>query len=99
MPLQPESTLLTDRVAVVTGAAMGIGRAIAVAFAGFGAHVAVCDRDAERLEDVAREVASLDRKVVRRVLDVRVTELVQPLAADMSSDTHNVAVVGHKASR
>ncbi|MBF8192643.1 SDR family oxidoreductase [Nonomuraea sp. K274] len=48
--LSPDAILLTGRVAVVTGAARGIGQAIAGAFAAFGAHVAVCDRDKPQAE-------------------------------------------------
>ena len=41
--------LLTDRLVVVTGAAQGIGAAVATACARFGADVALCDRDADGL--------------------------------------------------
>ena len=48
--------LFAGRCAVVTGAASGIGRATALAFAEHGAELVLVDRDADSLEDAAREV-------------------------------------------
>ena len=59
VPLDPSSVLLTDRVVVVTGAARGLGAAIARVFARFGARLAVCDRDADGLGGVADEVSAI----------------------------------------
>ena len=41
---------LTGQTAVVTGAATGIGKAIAIRLAGAGARVAVADRDTSKAE-------------------------------------------------
>lgn len=45
---------LTDKIAVVTGAASGIGRASALLFAREGARVVIADRNAEGLAETAR---------------------------------------------
>ncbi len=53
--LEPESEL-SRRVAVVTGAARGIGKAIARRLAQAGAHVALTDVDAESVKSAAEEI-------------------------------------------
>src|SRR5262245_56282945 len=76
-PLSPDDFLLTDRIAIVTGAARGIGAAIATAFARFGAHVAVCDRDEDALRNVASAIEGLGRRTHVGVLDVREPDAVE----------------------
>jgi 3-oxoacyl-[acyl-carrier protein] reductase len=72
---------LEGRVAFVTGAAQGIGRAIALALAEDGADVALGDLNLEKLEAVAREVEGLGRKALALHLDVASSDSVQAAVA------------------
>jgi 3-hydroxybutyrate dehydrogenase len=58
---------LTGKVAVVTGAASGIGRAIAEAYATAGARVVIADVAADKARDVA---ASINRNAMGLAMDV-----------------------------
>jgi NAD(P)-dependent dehydrogenase (short-subunit alcohol dehydrogenase family) len=76
-------------VALVTGAAAGIGRATALAFADAGCDVVVADLDGERLESVAKEI----QKKGRRAL-VCVTDVSDPKSVAALHDSA-VAMFGH----
>ena len=62
--------LLKDRVAFVTGAGSGIGRAGALAMAAEGAIVVVTDRDGESARLVAHEISATGARAEARQLDV-----------------------------
>lgn len=73
----------TDRVAVVTGAGSGIGRATALALARRGCHVGVVDVDADGAGETAELVRSLGRAATVHTLDVRDAASVAALADDV----------------
>ena len=97
MAVRPDDVLLTDRVAIVTGAAVGIGRAIAIAFAQFGASLAICDGDVEQLDEVATEIGALGRQVVTGALDVRDTEAVETFVTEVAQRFGRVDVLVNNA--
>jgi len=62
--------VLTDEVALVTGAARGLGRAIAIALAQAGADVALGLRDINTAPDLVCEIGELGRRALPLQMDV-----------------------------
>lgn len=61
---------LAGKVAVITGANQGIGKGIAKACAAEGAKLALCARNAAKLEQTARELTAAGAELVARPVDV-----------------------------
>ncbi len=62
--------MLKDKTALITGAARGIGRDIAVTFAREGANIACLDLDLQGLKETAAEVEKTGRRVVFHACDI-----------------------------
>jgi 3-oxoacyl-[acyl-carrier protein] reductase len=65
-----DTVKLRDRVAIVTGAAQGIGRAIALGLASEGAHVVVADLQEEKARQTANQVRDMGRRSLALRVDV-----------------------------
>jgi NAD(P)-dependent dehydrogenase (short-subunit alcohol dehydrogenase family) len=63
--------MLADRVVLITGASRGLGAALALAFAAAGARLALCARDARRLEAVAARARERGAECLEHIVDIR----------------------------
>ena len=73
-------------VAVVTGAASGIGRALAIRLAAEGAQLALCDVNESDLEETARLAAKPGVKISTHVVDVSDRERMQAFAGEVLAE-------------
>jgi NAD(P)-dependent dehydrogenase (short-subunit alcohol dehydrogenase family) len=74
--------LLKDKVALVTGAGRGIGKAISVKLAEEGASLILCARTASQLQEVADAIRSGGRPCLSGVADVANEEQVNRLVRE-----------------
>jgi 3-oxoacyl-[acyl-carrier protein] reductase len=81
VPVTPDQLRLDGRVAMVTGAARGIGAAVAETFAAWGASLALCDREGDDLAAAAARCEATGAGVVADVLDVRDDDAVARFVA------------------
>lgn len=76
----------TDQTIFITGAASGLGRAVALRVASEGASVAVTDRDLAGAEKVVAEIAELGARAAAYELDVTDAAAVESVLAAVASD-------------
>jgi NAD(P)-dependent dehydrogenase (short-subunit alcohol dehydrogenase family) len=87
----------TDRVAVVTGAASGIGRATALRLASEGARIAVVDRDAAGAARTAAEIASAGGTALAAPCNVADSGDVREVARRVETELGGVDVLANVA--
>ncbi|MDR3559432.1 MAG: SDR family NAD(P)-dependent oxidoreductase, partial [Candidatus Pacebacteria bacterium] len=85
-----ENSFFTDKVALVTGSSRGIGRAIALAFAGAGADVVVNHSKPDgaskrKADEVCREIEELGRKALAVPADIASKASVGEMVEAVSS--------------
>ena len=92
------SRKLENRIALVTGASRGIGRSIAVALAGAGAHVAVNYRTQQSAaEEVCATIRKLGSRAIALQADVSVSADVNRLATAVERDLGPVDILVNNA--
>jgi len=86
-----------NRVAFVTGASRGIGKACALALAGSGARVALAARQKDKLEEVAAEIRSRSGEAYVVALDVASEDSIKDAFTSVAKDFGRVDILVNNA--
>ncbi|MFC1927914.1 glucose 1-dehydrogenase [Chloroflexota bacterium] len=97
MSVSPDIFSLSGKVALVTGGSRGIGKAIAVGLAKFGADVAVTSRKLPDLEEVAKEIKGLGRRSMAVATHVGRTEEINNLVPKVKEELGRIDILVNNA--
>jgi NAD(P)-dependent dehydrogenase (short-subunit alcohol dehydrogenase family) len=93
----PKEFDLGGRVAVVTGAGTGIGRATAILLAKRGADVAICGRRADKIEEAAERIRETGRRALPIAADVRKPDQVKALMDRVAAELGGIDILINNA--
>jgi NAD(P)-dependent dehydrogenase (short-subunit alcohol dehydrogenase family) len=98
MSISPKVFSLSGKVALVTGGSRGIGKAIAVGLAKFGADVAVTSRKLPDLEEVATEIKGLGRRSMAVAAHVGRMEEINSLVPKVRDEFGRIDILVNNAA-
>ncbi|HET9409013.1 MAG TPA: SDR family NAD(P)-dependent oxidoreductase [Candidatus Sulfotelmatobacter sp.] len=93
----PPLMRLQGRTAVVTGAASGIGRAIAISLARRGCHLALADVQEQRLHETAQMAANVGLRISQHRLDVADRNAVAAFPQEVTARHSSVDILVNNA--
>jgi 3-oxoacyl-[acyl-carrier protein] reductase len=88
---------LAGKVALVTGAAQGIGKAVALVLARNGADIVISDINLEKAEETAKEVQALGRKALATKVDVATLGDVEKMVESILAQFGKVDILVNNA--
>ena len=88
---------LDSKVALVTGASRGIGKAIALDLAATGADMAICARSVQGLQETAGAIRELGRKVECYAVELGDTEVINGTVAQVLEEFGRIDILVNNA--
>jgi NAD(P)-dependent dehydrogenase (short-subunit alcohol dehydrogenase family) len=88
---------LTDRVALVSGAASGMGQTMAIAFAEVGADLMLADLNAEGMQITVKQIEALGRRAVPVTCDVSNPDQIRAMFAQLDRDYGRIDILANVA--
>lgn len=89
--------MLKDKIAIVTGSAQGIGRAIAVSLAEHGCKLAVCDKNEAALSDTVAELKLKSPEVLSFSIDVSNLKEVEEMIKNVLEKFQRIDILVNNA--